>query len=150
MKYVIRAGAVLLLLCIAAAFGVFLYLQPSDVVMSNYRSLEAARADRLFDRGWLPDILPPSAHSIRTSNNLDLNTSEGQFSFSASEYPSFAAQLQPYRPVVAPFVAFDEGVTKMKHKGFQPLIYEVDGTVWVFFCKPGNGYCEYDMWLRRG
>ncbi len=60
---------------------IFLAACTSDVVESNYATLAEARADQLFGRGWLPDVLPASAFNIRTSNNLDLNQSEGEFSF---------------------------------------------------------------------
>ena len=50
-----------------------------DVVTSNYETMQDARNDRLFERGWLPDILPDSTTSIRTSNDLDINTSVGEF-----------------------------------------------------------------------
>lgn len=148
MKYVARAGVAVILIFIVLVGLV--YLMPGDVVTSKYRSLDEARSDQLFGRGWLPDILPPSAHSIRVSNNLNLNTSDGSFSFNASDFPMFATKLRPYTPVVSPFVAYDQHIEKMKRKGFQSFVYEEDKTVWVFFCKQRIAYCEYDMWLRRG
>jgi hypothetical protein len=148
MKLIARVG--IGLIAIVVAVGGLLHFLPSDVVTSDYQSLAEARADGLFDRGWLPDILPSSAHSIRTSNNLDVSTSNGWFSFHAAEFPRFVAQVKPFKPVAAPFVAYDEKIDEMKRRGFQPLIYEEDSTVWVFFCESGKGYCEYDMWLRRG
>ncbi|WP_156087902.1 hypothetical protein [Lysobacter sp. Root667] len=56
---------------------------PLDTVTSTYGTLPEAHADRLFVRGWLLDILPPSSH--RTSNNLARNTSTGEFSFAQAE-----------------------------------------------------------------
>ena len=41
-----------------------------DVVTSRYATLHNARQDRLSERGWLPDILPPSMRYIRVSNNV--------------------------------------------------------------------------------
>src|SRR5688500_8592456 len=80
MKIVV--GVVVAVGCIIL---VALLLLPTDVVDNRYSSLADARADHLFERGWLPDILPASAHDIRTTNNLDLNLSEGEFSFKPVE-----------------------------------------------------------------
>jgi hypothetical protein len=119
-----------------------------NVVTSRYESLNDARADHLFGRGWLPDILPPSAGGIRTSNNLDLNTSEGEFSFATSDYAAFAARLQPYGAIDAPFVNFEGKVEQMRADGLHPAVFEDDTSTWIFFCNPEGGHCLYTMWLR--
>jgi hypothetical protein len=110
--------------------------------------LNDARADHLFERGWLPDILPPTAGGIRTSHNLDLNTSSGEFSFDPLEYAAFAARLRPYRSMDAPFANFEAEVEEMRADGFYPAVFEDEASTWVFFCKP-EGRCDYTMWLRR-
>ena len=119
------------------------------MVKDQYSTLDAAREDQLFERGWLPDILPPSAPNIKTSNNLDVNTSVGQFSFKPSEYHLLVTKLQPYEKVVTPFVRWDNKVEKLKRKGFTPLTYEINSSIWVFFCKPEIDYCEYTLWSYR-
>lgn len=45
----------------------------SDVQETAYSDADAARADRAFERGWLPDPLPSSARNIREGHNLDTN-----------------------------------------------------------------------------
>jgi hypothetical protein len=35
----------------------------------------------LFERGWLPDIVPDSSREITINNDLDLNLSKGEFFF---------------------------------------------------------------------
>ena len=138
------------LLCAIVGFLAFVLEMASDVVTSRYATLSAARADNLFERGWLPDILPPSAKSIRTSNNLDLNTSEGEFSFAPADYSLFAYWVRPYETVDTPFARFEKDMARMQSRGFQPTFY-VDATnTWVFFCKQEAGYCEYTMWTRKG
>jgi hypothetical protein len=54
------------------------------------------RTDHVFERGWLPDILPASAHDIHTRNNLDLNLSDGEFSFEPVDAAAFVSRVQPY------------------------------------------------------
>ena len=137
-----------ILVCIVV-FGL-VFLLSIDVVTSRYTTLAAARADNLFGRGWLPDILPPSTTNIRTSNNLDINTSDGEFSFVPSQYSLLATRVQPYKTIHTPFANFERDATRMQSKGFLISTYEEGDSTWVFYCKPAKGYCEYSMWLRRG
>jgi hypothetical protein len=140
---------------IALVAGCLLYsgwfLLSCDVVTSRYRTLAAARADNLFKRGWLPDILPPSSHSIRTSNNLDLNTSEGEFSFLSSEYSLFADRLRQYSATMrTPFVGFETEIAEMQADGFHAAFFQNDRSLWLFFCEPERTRCEYTMWSQEG
>ena len=128
----------------------WLFLSSGDVVTSRYETIAAARADRLFERGWLPDILPPSSHNIRTSNDLDLNTSEGAFAFKSSEYAAFAAGLRPYSSMDTPFVGFETKVAEMQADGFNAAVFEEERSIWVFFCNAEESRCEYIMWLEEG
>jgi hypothetical protein len=147
MKRLVWYGG-LFLVSMSACVLAFLWLT-SDVVTSHYATTHTARAQGLFDRGWLPDILPPSATNIRVSNNLDLNDSHGEFDFPLREYAAFVARTSPYRPSGAPFVAYEETVERMRKKGFEARMVNDDGSTWVFICKATNGHCEYDMWHRK-
>lgn len=149
MRKRVQAIAAVSFCTVVGLVGLVLLL-PSDVVTSRYASIAAARADNLFDRGWLPDILPPSANAIRTSNDLDLNTSEGEFSFVPSDYSFLASRFQQSTAANTPFANFEKRVARMQNKGFLLGTYAEEKTTWVFFCKPEKGYCEYTMWLSRG
>jgi hypothetical protein len=118
-------------------------------VTSRYASLAEARADQVFERGWLPDILPLSATSIRTSNNLDLNVSEGEFVFAPADNAQWLRHLRPYQPMDELFAASREEVDRMQRKGFRANSYACEDSVWVFYCKSDVSYCRYYMWLRR-
>jgi len=96
-----------------------------DVVTSRYATLNDARRDRLFERGWLPDILPPSTRDIRVSNNVDVNTSEGEFSFDPAEFPAFAAQLQ--------------------RVGNETFRFSSGQNRWKFSCDTRRGSCRYSL-----
>ena len=99
-------------------------LSSCDDVTSRYPTLDDARNDQLFERGWLPDILPPSAHDIRVTNDLDGNRSEGEFSFDPADFLSFVAQFESLYP---------------------PFEYSAGGYTWVFFCDSMSGHCYYSM-----
>lgn len=102
-------------------------------VTKRYATLADARSDRLFERGWLPDILPPSATNIRASNDLDLNFSEGEFHFAPEDFGDFARKLTPIKP------------QPREREGVLVLIYTEDRGFWVFSCRAAEGYCEYHM-----
>jgi len=118
---------------------------PGDTVVRQYETLQDARDDRLFDRGWLPDILPASSSKIRTENNLDLNTSEGEFHFSAADFPKFASQMNLEVPTTRPYGVSDDGVDRMRSEGFEVSAYSKANSTWIFFCKGSEGYCRYKM-----
>ncbi|WP_105062632.1 hypothetical protein [Photobacterium angustum] len=71
----------------------YLLINFSDVVSSNYLTYHHAKNDNLFERGWLPDILPPSTFMISVNNNLDLNTSHGNFYLSKPDMNVFIDNL---------------------------------------------------------
>lgn len=145
MKIVL--GVVAAVVCVIVAALLFL---PADVVENGYSSLADARTDHLFERGWLPGILPASAHDIRTTNNLDLNLSDGEFSFEPFEAAAFVSRVQPYRAAANQPESIEPLVAKMRRKGFEPYRFIDGDTSWIFFCKAEAGYCEYTMWLHRG
>ncbi|HAS8321140.1 hypothetical protein D8T43_06545 [Vibrio vulnificus] len=67
----------------------------SDIVQSHYDNYQQAQADQLFERGWLPDVLPVSTTQIEVTNDLDNNTSQGSFLIAEKEMGQFLSQLQP-------------------------------------------------------
>ena len=65
-----------------------------DTVTSNYATYADAEKDNLFDRGWLPDILPVSTANIRTKNSLDDNASRGSFEIPKPDIDVFKSKLR--------------------------------------------------------
>lgn len=116
---------------------------PSDTVTSRYGNLAEARADRLFERGWLPDILPPSAHAIRTTNDLDHNTSQGEFSFSPSHSDRLYERFTPGAPDKPAFDDWAGTVANYARRGYSAWSYRKDAETWAFFCTPNKDRCEY-------
>ena len=141
------AGGIAILL--AGAYACLLLVYRADLVTRNYQTLDDARDDQLFERGWLPDILPPSARNIRTTNDVDINTSAGEFRFSAADYQAFASRLRPYASPPSPFSDLDQHVQKMHRRGYQSGVFSDDFSTWLFICEPKVAYCEYTMWMNR-
>lgn len=67
----------------------------SDIVTSEYPTYQNAEEDGLFQRGWLPEIIPRSATEIVVNNNLDLNESSGSFVLSNDAMLDFKERLKP-------------------------------------------------------
>ncbi|EIV8468510.1 hypothetical protein MA794_004593 [Vibrio vulnificus] len=85
----------------------------SDIVQSHYDNYQQAQADQLFERGWLPDVLPVSTTQIEVANDLDNNTSQGSFLIAEEEMGQFLSQLQPLE-------------TANQYR------FESDNSVWIF------------------
>ena len=115
-----------------------------DTVSHTYANMAAARADALFDKGWLPDVLPSSATNIETFNQLDLNYSTGSFEFTSSEAAAFYARLTPGESPL-PFQDWPSTIEEFKGKRFSAWSYHSPDATWVFFCSPQNDRCEYFM-----
>lgn len=122
---------------------------PDETVTSHYETLDAARKDHLFDRGWLPDLLPSSSINIRTSNDLDINISEGSFHFAAADYAGFTHKQDATIPRSSPYARWDRTVESYRRKKYQTWHVSADGGHWVFFCNERRDYCEYRSWHRK-
>ncbi|EGQ7940476.1 hypothetical protein V4T70_004575 [Vibrio vulnificus] len=85
----------------------------SDIVQSHYDNYQQAQVDQLFERGWLPDVLPVSTTQIEVTNDLDNNTSQGSFLIAEKEMGQFLSQLQPLE-------------TANQYR------FESDNSVWIF------------------
>ncbi|MEW6761621.1 MAG: hypothetical protein AB1437_12410 [Pseudomonadota bacterium] len=131
MKRALKALAWTMPACLAG-FWLFLLLLPSDVVKSRYATLQAARDDRLFERGWLPDILPPSSRDIRTAHHLDLNAASGDFRFTPEEYPWLLAMTKP-----------------AVRNGREVRAVSQDSDTWIFDCNGDEGRCSYENERQR-
>lgn len=67
----------------------------SDEVTTQYATYTDAQKDSLFERGWLPDILPESTKHIMVVNDLDTNSSQGSFIIEGSEVGLFLENIKP-------------------------------------------------------
>lgn len=127
-------------------FAVLLVAGCTDIVKSRYETLADARADELFGRGWLPEILPPSAVDIVTVNNLDINTSHGEFSFAPVEAPLLFRRLKPGAPARIPDHAASDVRDAQRRKDVSVWWLHQNDTTWVFMCSAAKGHCEHLMW----
>lgn len=97
----------------------------SDVITNSYKTYHEAKKDKLFARGWLPDILPKSTKNIISKNNLDLNISSGSFSIPVKDINKFILKIN-----------------KIENNKYQ---YQKipNGVIWLFTVNNQNGYIAY-------
>jgi hypothetical protein len=121
----------------------------SDTFVENYDTLQAARDDRILERGWLPDVLPASTYSLRVSGDVDVNTTEGEFSVRRMDIDSFTARLLPVSLANdAPEVAVAR-IAKLQQQGYIAREYADNQYRWVFICSKESEPCEYQGWPVR-
>ncbi len=124
-------------LLVAVIFGAF------DTVEQSYPTKHDARADRLFERGWLPTIIPDSSTNIEVSSNLDINTSTGSFSFNLKELDDFVRDIQSNTEQDTRFMGEYPRMEVLSKSGYMRFYYKHNGTIWRFFIHPHRGVCEY-------
>ncbi len=66
----------------------------SEDITTEYSTYAEAKNDNLFERGWLPDILPKSTVNIEVTNRLDQNTSVGGFFIEKSAIELFLDKVE--------------------------------------------------------
>jgi hypothetical protein len=62
----------------------------SDVSVTRYESVGEARADRLFDRGWVPDVLPDESGPLTEAHNIDTSDTCAKGEFATRDFDSMA------------------------------------------------------------
>ncbi len=106
-----------------------------DTVISKYETYEQAKKDRLFGRGWLPDIIPASSTKINVSSDLDLNISEGDFYFAPSDANQFISKLKPSDIKPKP---------ELIDQGYISYEYMSENGRWNFFVQSAQGHAIYN------
>ena len=115
----------------------------SDSVTETYVDIKIAREAGLFDRGWLPDILPETTTNLTVSNDLDLNCSEGEFHFDPKDTQSFFSKTKSILGEGCISNINNSSLENMPNCNVFQLVE--NGYSWKFYCVEGNGYCRYVM-----
>ena len=139
MRIPSKIGIFSVLVFLALGWAAFTFLTRMDRVTTTYTTRAEAQADRLFDRGWLPSLIPMSATDIRVTNDLDTNLSEGSFSFDPADSKAFTGSLSPVDRASAvashPFGRIASSVT--------PYTFSDGDGQWTFFVSSEKGRCDY-------
>ena len=128
---------------VLVALGVLavVVLDDMDTVTTTYQTRAEAEADKLFERGWLPSLIPSTATNIRVTNDLDLNTSEGSFSFQPSESATFTGILHRLDATSSSGPQLERRLTpRATAHRYSDGPYE-----WTFVVSRDSGHCNYYM-----
>lgn len=98
-----------------------------QTVPLTFRNRSEAAAEKPFARGWLPQIIPSSSRAISMENELDLNTSTGEFEFDAVDHDGFVSCLTR---------------TPSEDRD-QFSAYSYEG--WTFWIDPDKRHCRFRM-----
>lgn len=135
----IAASAIIVLVALGVlAVAVF---DDMDTVTTTYPTRAEAEADKLFERGWLPSLIPSTATNIRVTNDLDSNFSEGSFSFQPSESATFTGILHRLDAT-----SLSGSQLERRHTAGATAHSYSDGSYeWTFLVSPDSGHCDYYM-----
>lgn len=123
-----------------------LLMSCSDSISRSYATLKEAQED--MAKGWIPPILPPSAHSIRDSHDLDSNMGDGTFRFAPNEFDILVNGTSPRSPGTSRGVPSSQSMEKWKAEGFVIREYLDGDTLFVIAAHP-SGEGRYWMALQR-
>ena len=84
---------ILELLAITLIVGAIFFFYSHEQTSKTYKALSDAKEDGIFQRGWLPDILPLNTFSIHSKTDIDTNKSEGYFFIPENEMTTFKSIL---------------------------------------------------------
>lgn len=131
--------------CLALLSAGAVLLHRMDAVTKHYSSRADAETDKLFERGWLPPIIPLSASNIAVTNNPDTNTSAGSFTFDPREAARFTAALTRVEERMTVPRNHDgniePGVTTHTHGN--------GGSQWTFYISAEKGRCNFVLEQRE-
>jgi hypothetical protein len=77
----------------ALILGLCACLACTEVSTTTYKSIADARADGLFKRGWMPDVLPDDAGPLTEAHDLDTNVRCARSRIGGSVHPDLVARL---------------------------------------------------------
>ena len=120
-----------------------------DIVTDHYATRNQAEVASLFKRGWLPNLIPPSASDISTRNDLDANRSEGEFKFDVKESVEFIEKLSPYSNQNLPVASWQSILSTSKENGYEIYEYTFEQSKWIFVINNKTGHVRYLMWRNN-
>ena len=129
----------------ALAFVVLVFLAlwgVWDVREYSFETKEEALAEDFFEKGWLPEFIPESSTDIQVKRNIDINTSEGGFSFDPKDAEQFVSTLQ-HKNTGESRTGSPDNYTELKKRGYISVDCSHGNTVWSFMIHKELGDCRY-------
>jgi hypothetical protein len=64
-----------------------------DTLVTRYSTVQDAKKDRLFERGWVPEVLPETAGPLTEAHNIDTNARCAMAVFPANMFDQVLSSL---------------------------------------------------------
>ena len=112
----------------------------------DYDDIDDARRGHVFEKGWLPDLLPASARDLRVTTTVEDSAGRGEFSFDPIDYASFIATLSAYDGAMSKVEKDNRSIKKLLDKGYEAHTYASGATHWIFLCDQKESRCEFFVW----
>lgn len=112
----------------------------------DYDNIDDARAGHVFEKGWLPDMLPASTHNLRVSTTVEDSAGRGKFGFDPKDYAAFIANLSAYDGAMSKVEKDQRSIKRLLDKGYEAYTYASGATHWVFLCDQKEGRCDFFVW----
>lgn len=125
-----------------------IFLNSCDIHTESYDTKEAAIDDELFERGWLPELIPNSATKIVIRTDGEANLADGTFHYSPSEHEDFVKKLSEYKGGLSPVPRWDGEVSEVTGENAKSYYYSRGAKVWVFICKD-KSFARFMLWSKR-
>lgn len=112
----------------------------------HYDDVSDARANHVFEKGWLPDMLPASAYDLRVITNVEVSAGHGRFRFDPKDYRTFFTNLSPYDGVMSKIDSDNKSIKMLLDGGYEAHTYSSGATNWIFLCDQKKTVCEFFVW----
>jgi len=125
----------------SAALG-FLLLSACESATFTYPTVAQAREAQMFDKGWLPNVLPESAHNIRITTWVDASRCRGRFQLPENDLTPFLESLTSER-LRFRYDAWRDALEEFKETGREVHFYGSYRAVFAFSCDLAAESCEF-------
>lgn len=112
----------------------------------EYDTINDARKNHVFEKGWLPDLLPASTHDLKVATAVEISAGRGKFRFDPKDYRSFSAKLSEYNGVMSKVDDDNDSIRRLLDEGYEARSYSSGPTNWIFLCDQRKAICEFFVW----
>ena len=112
----------------------------------SYDTIDDARNNHVFEKGWLPDLLPNSTYDLKLVTAVDVSAGRGKFSFDPKEYRDFSAKLSEYDGGMSKIDNDNKSIRMLLNEGYEARAYSSGATNWLFLCEQREAVCEFFVW----
>jgi hypothetical protein len=122
-----------------------IFLAGCEQVDSHFDTRADLEASTLIEKGWMPDVLPPTARDIEEGHNIDMNNGAGSFEFAAQDSGWMLKSLTPGTPLTTNLRDWADIRSSFRKKGYSAWSFRENDYVWFFFCSEQDLRCDYYM-----